>query len=69
MAIETVEAFAKKKKKAESKKTNTQEDLENVNAGKKSVRTLFKNTSDTGGMVSSIENVSNSKFLNILFID
>ena len=41
--MESVDAIEKKKKKAESKKKDTQEDLENVNAGKKSVRTLFKN--------------------------
>ena len=56
-ALDTVDAIEKKKKKAETKKKDTQEDLENVNAGKKSVRTLFKNASDTGGMVSSIETV------------
>jgi hypothetical protein len=38
-----VESIDKKKKKFESKKSNAQEDLEKVNAGQKSIRTLFKN--------------------------
>lgn len=57
-AVESVETIDKKKKKAENKKKDTQEDLENVNAGKKSVRTLFKNASDTGNMATNIEAVS-----------
>lgn len=45
-------------KKLESKKKNTQADLENVNAGKKTIRTLLKSEKDTTGMLNSIENVS-----------
>ncbi len=45
-------------KKLESKKKNTQADLENVNAGKKTIRTLLKSDKDTTGMLNTIENVS-----------
>ena len=48
-------------KKMEGKKKNTQEDLENVNMGKKTIRTLLKNDKDASGMINSIENVSLSK--------
>ena len=41
----------------ENKKKNTQNDLENVNVGRKTVRTLFKNQGDVGGMTNTIENV------------
>lgn len=43
-------------KTAELKKKNTQADLENVQTGKKTIRTLLKSQGDTGGMVNSIEN-------------
>jgi len=42
-------------KKLESKKKNTQADLENVNAGKKTIRTLLKSEKDTNGMLNTIE--------------
>ena len=38
-----------------------QQDLDNVTAGKKSVRTMFKNQSDAGGLVNHLENVSTSR--------
>ena len=44
-------------KKQESKKKDVQADLDNVTAGKKSVRTIFKNQNDAGGLVNSLENV------------
>ena len=40
-------------------KAGAQEDLNNVTAGRKTVKTLFKSSKDTGNMVSKIENVSN----------
>ncbi len=42
-AIAQKENFEKLLKKAETKKSNTQADLENVNQGKKTMRTLLKN--------------------------
>lgn len=48
-------AVAKRVKELKSKKTSTQKDIETVNAGKKSVTTLFKKPSDVGGMSSKIE--------------
>ena len=50
-------------KKLEGKKKNAQSDLDHVNTGKKSVRTLFKDQGDTGGMVNKIENVITSIIL------
>ena len=44
----------------EKKKTNTQSDLEHVNQGKKSIRTIFKSDKDTNGMLNTIEIVSYS---------
>ena len=44
-------------KKLENKKKNTQADLENVNAGKKTIRTILKSDKDTTGMLNTIENV------------
>jgi hypothetical protein len=57
-------------KKFEQKKRDLQTDLENVQSGKKSVRTIFKNQGDTNTMVNAIEIVSHI-FLNkvILYID
>jgi hypothetical protein len=59
-AISSKENVEKDLKKKEEKKKSTQEDLENVNQGKKTIRTLLKNDKDAGGMINSIENVSNS---------
>jgi hypothetical protein len=56
-AILSRENVEKELKKLESKKKSTQEDLENVNQGRKTIRTLLKNDKDTGGMLNSIENV------------
>ena len=50
--------------KKEKSKKNTQADLDNVTTGRKTVKTLFKNQGDSGGMVSKIEAVSTlNKFL------
>ena len=45
-------------KKLVAKKKNTQDDLDNVAAGKKSMRTIFKNQTDTGTMATTIEHVT-----------
>ena len=45
----------------EKKKRSTQSDLDNVTTGRKTVKTLFKNTNDAGGMVNKIETVSENK--------
>lgn len=51
------ENLDKQLKKLESKKNDAKEDLENVNLGKKSVRTLFKNEKDANGLQSTVESV------------
>ncbi len=61
-AVSQKEAFEKLLKKTETKKTNTQSDLENVNQGKKTIRTIFKNEKDASGMLNSIENVTLTLF-------
>jgi len=57
IAIQAREQMENQIKKLENKKKNTQADLENVNAGKKTIRTLLKSDKDTTGMLNSIENV------------
>ena len=37
------------------KKKNTQEDIDNITTGKKTLSTLLKNQSDTGNMMNKIE--------------
>lgn len=49
---ENIEKYVKK---LEQKKRDLQTDLDNVQTGKKSVRTLLKNQSDTGNMTNQIE--------------
>ena len=44
--------------KTEKKKRNTQENLDNVTQGRKTLKTLLKNNNDAGTMVNKIENVS-----------
>jgi hypothetical protein len=44
--------------KNEKKKRSTQDNLDNVTQGKKTVKTLFKNNNDAGSMVTKIESVS-----------
>jgi hypothetical protein len=55
-AISQRDILERELKRTETKKSNIQEDLENVNQGKKSVRTLFKNEKDASGMMNMIEN-------------
>ena len=57
-AVIQKETIEKSLKKHENKKKDVQTDLDNVTAGKKSVRTIFKNQNDAGGLVNSLENVS-----------
>lgn len=65
-AIEQKMALEKLLKKTETKKSNTQSDLENVNQGRKTIRTVFKSEKDASSMLNSIENVSNTfKYSNI----
>lgn len=45
-AIAQKDAYEKMLKKTESKKANTETDLDNVNAGKKTIRTIFKDEKD-----------------------
>lgn len=54
-AIAARDNIEKNKVKLESQKRDTQTDLDNVTTGKKTIRTLLKNQSDTGGMVNKIE--------------
>jgi len=49
------DGLEKNKGKLEMKKQNTQSDLENVSAGKKTVRTMFKNAGDAGGLAAVVE--------------
>lgn len=44
--------------KNEKKKRSTQDNLDNVTQGRKTLKTLLKNNNDTGGMVTKIESVS-----------
>jgi sorting nexin-1/2 len=54
-AIAQKDAFDKLLKKTETKKQNQQADLEHVNQGKKTIRTMFKSEKDANSMMSSIE--------------
>lgn len=56
-AIQQKEQLEKIVKKTESVKSNTQSDLESVNQGRKTIRTIFKNEKDASGMLNTIENV------------
>ena len=58
-AVTYKDKIEKNKLAKEKAKKNTQETLDNVTTGKKTVKTLFKNTDDTGKMVNKIETVSN----------
>ena len=54
-AIEAKNNYDRMLRKTESKKINTQSDLENVNMGKKTVRTIFKDEKDAGKLQTQIE--------------
>ena len=57
MAIKEKDANHKASKGLEKKHVNTNKDCENVQAGRKSMRTVMKSTNDTWGMVNKIESV------------
>lgn len=57
-AITTKDKIQQNINKNEKKKKSTQQDLDNVTTGRKTVKTIFKNVDDTGNMVNKIENVS-----------
>jgi len=54
-AIAAKESYEKMLKKTETKKANTEADLDNVNAGKKTIRTIFKDEKDQGKLQTNIE--------------
>lgn len=54
-AVKTRTEVMVKLRELESKKRDTQKDMENVSTGKKTVTTLFKNQDDVGGMANKIE--------------
>jgi len=60
MALKQKEEISQNILKYEKKKRSTQENLDNVTTGRKTVKTMFKNEGDTGKMVNKIENVSTS---------
>lgn len=39
----------------ESRKRDTQKDIDSVQSGKKTLTTFYKNTNDVGGMANAIE--------------
>jgi hypothetical protein len=58
-AITTKDKIQTNIQKNEKKKRSTQENLDNVTTGRKTVKTMFKNQDDAGKMVNKIESVSN----------
>jgi len=54
-AIDNKDGVNKKINQKMQKKSNTQNNLDNVNAGKKTVKTLFKSEKDAGDMAATIE--------------
>ena len=54
-AITQKDNFEKMLKKTESKKATTETDLDNVNAGKKTIRTMFKDEKDSTKLQTTIE--------------
>ena len=67
-AVNVIDTIKKKIAAAEAKKRSTQGDLDNLTTGKKTAGTMFKNASDTGKMVQSIEIVSIFFYLMIFMI-
>lgn len=57
-AINVKDEILRKTGKIEKKKTSAQKDIDNVQTGRKTVKTLFKNQNDAGKMQSNMENVS-----------
>lgn len=67
MALKIKENFSGKILKNEKKKKDNQESLDNVQQGKKTFKTIFKNKDDAGKMMSTIEVVS-MIFLQLTFL-
>lgn len=65
-AIEYKEKTLKIIQQKEKTKKNTQETLDNVTTGRKTVKTIFKSIDDTGKMVNKIESVSTLSATNCL---
>lgn len=61
-AVAYKEKIEKNRLSKEKAKKSTQDDLDNVTTGRKTVKTLFKNIDDTGKMVTKIETVSGWNF-------
>lgn len=59
-SINQKDAFEKNLKKTESKKASTETDLDNVNAGKKTIRTIFKDEKDSSKLQTTIEGLPKS---------
>ena len=59
-AINVKDEILRKTGKIEKKKAGAQKDIDNVQTGRKTVKTLFKNQNDAGKMQSNMENVSSS---------
>ena len=57
-ALSTKDTIGSKIKKNEKKKKNNEDNIENINAGRKTIKTIFKNKDDTGKMSTNIETVS-----------
>jgi hypothetical protein len=66
-ALATREFILERVGKREKKKKNTEESLDNVKAGRMTVKTLFKGSGDVGSMTVKIENVSNFSIIDFLY--
>jgi hypothetical protein len=58
-SINQKDAFEKNLKKTESKKVNTEASLDNINAGREIMRTIFKNEKDSSKLQTTIEGAAN----------
>jgi len=72
-ALAVRDACAKKVTELKKKNQGTQKDIENLNAGKKSMTTLFKNEGDVGGLTNKVATREadidwNSRLLDVLTI-
>lgn len=59
LALNTKDRMSEKILKNERKKIHAREDIDNVKAGRKTIKTLFKNKDDATKMEQGIETVSN----------
>lgn len=67
IALNTKDRMSEKILKNEKKKINAREDIDNVKAGRKTIKTLFKNKDDAMKMEMGIETVSTRKQLTNIF--